>query len=299
MRLERTVIHRVGPFEHFELDLTKTLGPLIAVVAPNGSGKSFLLEASILGAAFRRMPSQGRLLARATAADAYLESTFVNGSRHTVRHLLGRKAEALVLLEDGVTPAYEDDVSVGAFDEWVQAHFPDQELLCATQFAVQKSEGFIGMGSAARIDVILSATGVSRIDRMSKLAGKRASEVAAKLATNRQRLADAREGAPELAEAEAEFVRVNGEADAAETRAAAARAALAAAEAEGLRVAELRRQAVAAGDAREALERAAWKAIDRRASLERRLAENDPETAEAEAREHDVALGTLRGLLAG
>lgn len=282
MRLERTVLHKVGPFEHFELDLSQVRGPLVAVCASNGSGKTFLLETSILGACYRRTETQGSPLARAWAADSYVESTFVNGTRQTFRHLLDgvkKKGEAIALGPDGVTPLWKDSVSVRAFDAWVEKHLPDEGVMKATTFATQKSEGFIGFGSAERIQVILEATGVARIERAAQLARKEVSRVESELAAVWVRIADAGDGAPDLTAAEAGATSAREALALAEAAAESAWQARYEAEQAEARRAELAREAAAANETRARIERDLDAARRRVQELGQRHAAADPQTA--------------------
>ncbi len=201
MRLEKAIFHNIGPFEHAEIDL-ESLGAdakLVALQGVNGAGKTFSLQAAIAGAAYRKMPTQGTLVARAKARDSYVESHLVNGQRWVVRHDLdavSRKGEATVRHPDG-TEAYKG-TSVKLFDAWSAKHFTAQDVLFATSFAVQKSGGFVDLGSAERISVILQVVGVARIERMAEAARKEASsarqafdKVEARLADERARCGDA------------------------------------------------------------------------------------------------------------
>jgi DNA repair exonuclease SbcCD ATPase subunit len=301
MRLERTVLHKVGPFDHLELDLSNVPGPLVAIVAPNGTGKSFLLETSFLGACYRRTETQGTPLARAWARDSYIESTFVNGTRQTFRHLLdgiGKKGEAIALGADDVTPLWADSVSVRTFDAWAEKHLPDPDVVKATTFAVQRSEGFIGLGSAERIQVILEAIGVARIERTAQLARKEESRVEAEIKALAVRIADAKAGAPDVAAAEEHASEYRDAATLAETRSTNMRAALAEAEAAASRRAELARAASSARETRERLERDLEIASRRLHELKARHAAADPQAARAAADEAERVLVAARAALA-
>ncbi len=199
MRLEYFKCHNVGPFTDFELDLSKVNGPLVAVTAPNGTGKTFILEAAILGAAYRKMATQGSLIGRATARDSFIEARLVNGKRWTIRHDLdavSRKGESVVLDEQG-EPAFKG-TSVKAFDKWSERTLPPEDIICSTIFAVQGSSGFLGLGSAERISVILQAVGVARLEKMSELARKSKAKVDTELQMLGSQIAEVRRTAPDL-----------------------------------------------------------------------------------------------------
>lgn len=302
MRLERTVIHRVGPFEHLDLDFTDKEG-LIALCAPNGTGKTFFLEAAILGACYRRMETQGTLLGRAWARDSYAESTFVNGTRQTFRHLLDplakpKKSEAIALGPDGRTPLWEDSVSVRTFDAWAAKNLPDADVVKATTFAVQGSKGFIGLGSAERIQVILEAIGVARIERAAALARKEQSRVEGELAALRVRIADAKQSAPELDTAQAHFEEYRDASALAEVRATNMRSALAEAEQAAASRAELEREATVARETRQRLEAELDVARRRVQELGRRYAAADPQAARERAEEATAVVTAARAAFA-
>ncbi len=199
MRLEYFKCHNVGPFTDFELDLSKVNGPLVAVTAPNGTGKTFCLEAAILGAAYRKMATQGTLIGRATARDSYIEARLVNGKRWTIRHELdavSRKGESVVVDDKG-EPAFKG-TSVKAFDKWSERTLPPEDIICSTIFAVQGSSGFLGLGSAERISVILQAVGVARLEKMAELARKSKAKADTELQMLGSQIAEVRRTAPDL-----------------------------------------------------------------------------------------------------
>ncbi len=212
MRLEKAIFHNVGPFDHAEIDL-ESLGPdakLVALCGVNGAGKTFSLQAAIAGAAYRKMPTQGTLVSRAKARDSYVESTLVNGQRWTVRHDLdavSRKGEATVRDASG-TEAYKG-TSVKLFDAWSAKHFTAQDVLFATSFAVQKSGGFVDLGSADRISVILQVVGVSRIERMAEGARKEAAAARVAFEKIEARLNDERARGGDVAALEAALIEAN------------------------------------------------------------------------------------------
>lgn len=286
MRLERCTFHNVGPFDDFTLDLTKVPGELIALVAPNGSGKTFCLETATLGACFRKMATQGSLVGRATARDSSIESTIVYRGRWKIRHLLdgvNRGKKAVVIGEDG-EPAYEG-TGVREFDAWAERHLPPSDVLRATLFAVQGSAGFLGLGSAERIDVVLQAIALARIERAAVAARKHESKASGDLDVLRQRIADARAGAPDLTIAEAEHSEFREASRLAETRALNLRADVVTVEDEAARSAELARAAAIRGKLDADLRDARVKLAD----TEGRIRNNATTLAEAEAIKAAVA----------
>src|SRR4051812_37654958 len=112
MRLRSCTFHNMGPFADFTIDL-ESLGSdkkLVALVGRNGTGKSFSLETAIAGAAYRKMPTNGTLVKRATARDSWIESRIHYGQAWTIRHVVDAvsgKGESVVRTESG-TPAFSD-----------------------------------------------------------------------------------------------------------------------------------------------------------------------------------------------
>jgi exonuclease SbcC len=195
MRLESCTFHNMGPFSDFTLDL-RALGDdkkLIALVGRNGQGKSFSLEAAIAGACYRKMPTNGTLVKRATARDSWLEARVHYGQSLTIRHLIDAvsgSSEAVVTCAND-KPAFET-TSVKKFDAWAAKHLPDEDVLFASIFAAQQSEGFVKMGSAERIDVILRVIGVARLERMAAAARKRQGSASTALEALIGRIGEAR-----------------------------------------------------------------------------------------------------------
>jgi exonuclease SbcC len=195
MRTLSTVFHNFGPFLDFTLDLESVDGTLVALVAPNGSGKTFALETAWLGTCYREMATQGSLLDRATARDSFIESTTEaeDGERYVIRHAVdsvARTSESIVKLNG--KPVYKG-TKVSSFDAWAAKHLPSKEVQCSTVFAVQGSAGFLGLPSAQRISVILQAVGVAQIERMAEGARKNEKATKEQLKVLATRISDARQ----------------------------------------------------------------------------------------------------------
>jgi exonuclease SbcC len=213
MRILRSHLHDIGPFTDLELDIESTEGTVVAVRAANGVGKTTALEVTWLGTCYRDTETQGSLLARATSRDAYLETDVDMGGgnvyriRHTV-DAVGKKGESIVVRLGDTEPLWKG-AGVSKFDDWAARNLLDRDILTSTMFAVQKASGFIGLGSAARISVILKAVGVARIERMAKLARNRKSKTEVELKTLGFQIAEVRRTAPDLDAAVAEQERLS------------------------------------------------------------------------------------------
>ena len=280
MRLERVVLHNIGPHAHFELDLS-TLGDarLISVVGGNGSGKTVLLEAALPGAIYRETPTRGSLTSLATARDSYVEARIVNGKAWTIRHSLdcaSGKSEALVLDEHGapVMP----DTKVRTFDAWAARTFPAPEVLFSSVFSAQAGAGFLGAKPGERKATLLRVLGVEKLERLAEAARERARDQKSAVATLAARVEDERRRGGSVEDAEIALADASGAAIAADATAADARQRLDAAKATAA-------AADAARTAYEAEERAYSARLRRRDELAARV------------RELDVRIGNNRAVL--
>ena len=212
MRLEKAVWHNMGPHADWELDLTK-LDPaqrLVALMGPNGRGKSFSLESAVAGACYGSMPTQGTLVKRATAVDSWLESTLVyGGTRYRIRHMANAssgKGEVLCQVDDGsgrFVPAYNGGTGIKLFKAEAEKRLPDPDVLFASIFAAQQQEGFVKMTSGERIGVILRVIGVAKFERMAAVFRKRGTEAGTQAEVIARRIADIRGGSRDVATCEA------------------------------------------------------------------------------------------------
>lgn len=244
MRLERTVIHGLGPFAHAELDLTKVEGRVLAVTGQNGAGKTVFNEVSLPGVMYRTTPTRGSLADLATTRDAYVESTVVNGARYTIRHQIDAvsgKGESVVIDESGA-PVLTDS-KVRSFDRWSSAHLPAPEVLFASTFAAQGSGGFLDLKPADRKSVLLRVLGIEHLERLAEKAREHAREAKGRLEVAQARLADERARAPELEAAERDLAEAQRRAAEADIQLAHARATFERKQAEARAVEEARRAA--------------------------------------------------------
>jgi exonuclease SbcC len=189
LRFEAIRIKNVGPFRDVAVDLTAIPGPLVAVCGDNGEGKSTFLEL-LAGALHRECPTRGTLADLATAWDAMVEVTAVNGARHTVRQLvdnISRKGESLVLDENGapVLPSGK----VAEFDKWAAKHLPTPQVLFSSSFAPQRKLGFLDLSPTERKKLLVSLLGLERYELMAQDARERAKAAQGSVDAFRARLA--------------------------------------------------------------------------------------------------------------
>jgi exonuclease SbcC len=228
MLLESVTFHEFGPFPHWTLDLRPyASAKLVALVAPNGTGKTTALETAFLGTCYREMETQGTLGSRARARDSYVETTFVCGSRYTVRHNVDAvSGKGTSVVKDEAGAAVYKGTSVSAFDAWAERNLPARDVLLATAFAPQAGGGFIAMGNAERISVILKALRLAKIERYAKAARERHGASKAEFEALVTRIADMRAGAPTVEEAEAALATAQSAREGAESVLRAARSDL-------------------------------------------------------------------------
>lgn len=157
MKLEHL---KLGGFNHFNvrtvLNCVELPDGLIAIVGPNGSGKTTMLDAGLAslygaGAKTRAFPSrEGPLAEYATARDAFIDATWsldghgafrartnVDGERRVTDAVLEQLSQdgRLIPLNDGKT---------STFREKITALFPSQQSVLASAFASQSKRGSFG-----------------------------------------------------------------------------------------------------------------------------------------------------------
>lgn len=191
MRLESFRARGFGPFkQEWSVDVSEMRG-LIAVTGANGAGKSTFLELGLPGALYRQTPTRGSLVDLATARDACLDVTVVNGQRWQIRHLVDSvsgKSEALVVGADG-QPAIPDS-KVKSYDAWASTHWPAPEVLLSTIFGAQGSGGFLAAKPAERKSILLRVLGVERLEKLAERAREQLKTARAALDVTAARIAD-------------------------------------------------------------------------------------------------------------
>lgn len=187
----------IGPFKDFRLDVESLRG-IVAICAPNGTGKTFSLEAALLGAPYLKLETQGTLVGRATDRDASVEAGITYGFPFTVKQVVdgvSRTSESL-LLDDAGTSLTNDDTKVTTYKAWAAKHLPDRDVYLAGPFGAQKSEGFVAMQSGDRIALILRVLGVAKLERAAALARARAGKAEERFTALVERAKEARGDVP-------------------------------------------------------------------------------------------------------
>ena len=219
MRLERIRLHNVGTHKDLDVDFSSQGdAKLVAISGVNGAGKSTLLELAMPGTLYRGTPTRGSLLSLATARDSWLETDItVGGERYIIKHLLdaaSKKSEASVTRGDG-TPVL-DGSKVSEFDAWVSRAVVDRDVLLASVFRAQGTEGLAQAKPAERKTILLRALGIDKLEKLAQIARdnvKSASGEVAKLESRLDELGpDESESAKlrvESAQAELENMRAN------------------------------------------------------------------------------------------
>lgn len=202
MRLEKLRARNLGPFRDVEIDFTAIEGQLIAITGANGEGKSTLLEL-FAGSLYRKCPTRGSLSDLATARDSMLETTVVNGARHTLRHLVdgvSGKSEALVL-DDAGAPVLSS-AKVRDFDQWAAKNLLPESVLYSGPFAAQGRRGFLDLSATERKKLLVQMMpGLERLQRQAERAGEFEKAARQECEKLRARLADLKE--PDLGSLEA------------------------------------------------------------------------------------------------
>lgn len=300
MRFEWMRAKGIGPFkDEVRVDFSAIDGKLVAICGPNGAGKSSLLEL-LAGAMFRQCPTRGPLSSLATARDAVIEVGLVNGSRHTLKHVVDAvsgKAEAIACDETGrpVTP----DAKVRSFDAWAAKHLPPPEVLYASTFAAQGSGGFLELKAGERKAVLLRVLGIERLEALAERARECVRTAKSNLAVHDARVADERERASDPVKVGAEIDELVAKKAEAEQALAAARAACEEARTAEESVRALGRAAEEIRRRREDLTNRLEQAKRKRVGLEQRLSNNRGVLEKAEEiREAVETAKTLDGEIA-
>lgn len=255
---------------------------LIALEAPNGTGKSTVLEHAMLGAPYLNTPSQGTPAKRATAADSMLESCIVQGGiEWTIRHLLDgvNGGGHSVILRDGellLKKAGPKQVR-----EWAELYLPPRSVVEASLFRYQKSEGFVEMDGTDRMAVLLRVIGVERLERKAKLAREQALEEQKKLDDLLRQIGDIRGDDPGIEVAEAALRAAEEAAAGADAAVVEAKAALTKVQQDAADHAVKKTAREAADKLRSALEEQAKGAAERRADAEIKIKGNRQFQAQA------------------
>lgn len=274
MRFDILTARGIGPFrDEMRVDLSAIDGRLVAVVGENGAGKSTLLEL-LAGALYRDCPTRGPLSGLATARDAFVEVSCVNGKPWRIRQTIDAvsgKGESSVLDTTGAPML--TSAKVREYDAWAAAHLPPAEILYASTFAVQGRGGFLDLRPAERKAILLRVLGIERLEAMARDAGERVRATRQALELVIARASEIGAGVL-VSDAEAEIESHRLVAAHTDHRLAEARTEVEQAREQAARLADLRRAGVEAITARAALAVKLAEARGRLAGLELRAANN-------------------------
>lgn len=288
MRFEKCRFVNMGPFRDWTLDLTQFSSDqkLIALVGLNGYGKSFASETAMIGAFFGAMPTQGKLVNRARAADSMVESTIAHaGRRWTVRHAIdGVKGGHYAVITDADTgKEHQKKAGAAQLREWAETYLPQRSVIEASLFRFQSSEGFVQMKPGPRMAVLLRVIGVEREERKAELARAKARAEKTKLDDLLRRIGDIRGEDPGVEVAETSLAAAQAAVVAADEAVSLAKTALASAQQEAAAFAVRQAQREAADQLRATLTEQLSGARTRLASASTALDESRAIQADAEA----------------
>lgn len=221
------------------IDLDDLPDGLIAILGPNGTGKTTLLEALGPLALFGRSPSREcNVVDLATAEDGAIElwGEHAGESWHALRKIMRKVVrkrdgtedvkvdhEAYLTIGDRVI---DTQGRIGDFDEEVKAAFLPSVLYLASIYAAQHGKGsFVGLKEADRRDLFADLLGIGDLQEKSETAKGISKAAADAVEEIDRRLVDARDRAVRFAELGADRAALEAAATAAIQAATEARAA--------------------------------------------------------------------------
>lgn len=174
-------------------------GPIVAVVGPNGVGKTTLLE-MLPGAYYRQTKTRGKLSELAAERDAWVEfDVELPGQVHHVRLLVDGdtgKSEAIV------TPDVLGSTKVSEYDRWIANTFVDRDLCYASIFSPKGANNWLNSDGADRKKVILRALGVDWLEELAERSRARAKPLQAQIDELLARQREQERGRLDVGEAE-------------------------------------------------------------------------------------------------
>jgi DNA repair exonuclease SbcCD ATPase subunit len=197
MRLRSITLHNMGSIRDGQINLGE-LPPeavLVGIVGDNGAGKSTTLDLWTDGTVKRGWPrkSKGNVVDVATERDSWFESSVsVGHNDYIVKHLcdcVSRGGEAYAF--DGDRLELTTSGKLPEYYEWAKEHLPPLSVLRSSIHSHPSYGSFVSMKPTARKDVILTALGVERLEKLASAARKNADMFGVRADKIRARIDDA------------------------------------------------------------------------------------------------------------
>lgn len=185
----------------FDVDLEKMQGPLTAVIAPNESGKTVLLNLAGPGLMYGDTVDRGSLDDLSRARDSFIEGTFeMNGADHVLSQICdGQARKGMVTLSKDSKPLLQK-AGRAEYAAWAKTNLlPWNQYLALLFHSGTEDDGgkkinIIEMKDAARTELMLRVVGIEYYETIAKRARDKSSAVTSKLGETNARLDELKSG---------------------------------------------------------------------------------------------------------
>ncbi|MGE0493234.1 MAG: metallophosphoesterase [Vulcanimicrobiota bacterium] len=218
-RIESITVEGIGPHAHTHVEFPA--GEWSAISAPNGGGKTFLLEAPIAcWFGTWAHPNRGSIYSTMTADHATINVVFwAGGHRYSAQRELDNsgaspKQKALLTRFEGAAHVPIAGPKVRDFEAAVEALVGPKSLILGSIFLSQKAEGdLVNADPAGRREFLRRYLALDRFDALAETAKQRAAVLDLNLAADQRSVAAIETTEAELVDHEADLNQAINQAD--------------------------------------------------------------------------------------